>query len=171
MEIARRLHTVYGQLEQRAVHSLDCQLASRRPDDELGQQRIIMKSDVGAGFDAAIPADAGATWNVEIVDASRGRQKSMRRVFGRDAALHCPTARPYVVVHRRKLLARGNAQLPLDKIESSYELRHGMLHLEPRIHLEEVEIRVRAKKKLTSPRIDVSGSADNAHGGFSHPLP
>jgi hypothetical protein len=39
----------------------------------------------------------------------------------------------------RQRLARGNAKLPFHQIESGHQLGHGMLDLEPRVHLHEVK--------------------------------
>ena len=93
VEIARGLDAVDRELEQRAVHALDRLRARRAPDDELREHRIVVQADLAARLDAAVPAHAGPARHVQILDAPRGRQESVRRILARDAALDRPAAR------------------------------------------------------------------------------
>ena len=45
-----------------------------------------------------------------------------------------------IFLPERQLLAGRDAQLPLDEIEASDHLRHGMLDLQPRVHLHEIKL-------------------------------
>src|SRR6266571_6076523 len=77
MKIARRLDTIDCELEQRAMHPLDCKLTRRRPYDEFCKQRIVMKSNLASRFDAAIPSHARSARNVQILDSARRWKKSV----------------------------------------------------------------------------------------------
>ena len=58
--------------------------------------------------------------------------------------------------------AGGDADLQLDQIETRHHLGHRMLHLQPRVHLQEVEGAVRRQQKLDRAGIAV---ADGLGGG------
>src|SRR3954470_9002550 len=116
MEIAGRLYTFDGELEQRPVHAGDRVSASRRPDNQFREHRIVEESDLAPDLDARIPAHPRSGRHVEEGDLARRRQKSARWILARDAALDRPAARDDVRLLERKLLARGDAQLPLHEI-------------------------------------------------------
>jgi len=53
-------------------------------------------------------------------------------------------------------LARGDADLRLHDVDAVHGLGHGMLDLEPSVHLEEVELAVGRQQKLDRSRVDVT---------------
>ena len=66
-------------------------------------------------------------------------------------------------------LAHRHAQLHLHQIEPGHHLGHRMLHLQPRIHLEEVEVLRGIDQKLDRPRVDISGRQRQPHRRLAHP--
>src|SRR6266404_5054510 len=53
-------------------------------------------------------------------------------------------------------LAGGHAQLPLDEVLPSDSFRHWMFHLQPRVHLHEIEALVLLGDELDSAGADIS---------------
>ena len=96
------------------------------------------------------------------------RQKAVRRILARDAALDRPAARHDVVLREGQPLAGGDANLPLHEVDPGHELRHGMLDLEARVHLEEVELAVAVEEELAGAGIHVAGRLRGAHRGLAH---
>src|SRR5438874_4964360 len=139
MKIARGLDALDHQLVQRAMHSLDRELARRCPDNELGQHWIVMQCDLASRLDAAIPAQSRPGWQMQVSHSPGRRQESICRILTRYAALHRPAAWRNVLLNERQSLTRRDAQLPLHEIYSSDQLRNRMLDLKARVHLEEVE--------------------------------
>ena len=75
-------------------------------------------------------------WNTVIVP---GEGRNVVGCLGIDAALDRVAANVYVALRERQVLARRDTKLGLDDVDAGHELRHRMLDLQPRIHLDEVE--------------------------------
>ena len=84
-------------------------------------------------------------------------QKSLVRVLGINARLDRMTIGGDLVLLQRQRLPHGDAQLPLHEIEAGDHLGHGMLDLQPRVHLDEIEA------GRIGDELDRAG-ADIAHG-------
>ena len=72
-----------------------------------------------------------------------------------------------VALLEAELEARGDADLLLDEVDAGHGLGDRMLHLQPRIDLEEVEMAV-GEDELDRPRVDVSGRPRRADRGVAH---
>ena len=70
----------------------------------------------------------------------------------------------------RDRLTGGDPQLLADEVEPRDELRDRMLHLEPRVQLDEVEIALRPDEELERAGVDVADRATRALGGGLHLL-
>jgi hypothetical protein len=64
-------------------------------------------------------------------------------------------------------LAESNAQLFLDEVDAAHQLRHGMLDLNARVHLHEVELAGRSDEKLDGARVLVAHGFGAAHSGIA----
>ena len=60
-------------------------------------------------------------------------------------------------------LARRDAQLPLDEVESGHEFGHRVLDLQARVHLEEEELAVLVEE-LDGARVDVAAGLGDLDG-------
>ena len=61
----------------------------------------------------------------------------------------------------RQLFASSNAHLQMNQVQAGNELGHGMLYLQPRVHLEEEEVALRINQEFDRARIVVvRGLAD-----------
>ena len=170
MELAARLDAVDRQLEQRPVHPRHGVLTGRRPDDEFGEHRIVEQPDLAPRLDARVPAHARPTRDMEVADATRRRQESVGRILARDPALDRPPARRDILVERQSLTG-GDAELPLHEVDAGDEFGDRMLHLDARIHLQEVKGAVGSEQELAGPGVFVARRARHPHGGIAHAAP
>ena len=123
--------------------------ARRRMGDELGDHRIVIERDFAAFGDAGVVAhrdavDARLRGRPVAPEAADGGQEIAIRILGINAGLDRPAVELHVALADRELLAGGDAQHLLDQIDAGDQLRHRMLDLQPRVHLEEVEALVLA---------------------------
>ena len=123
-------------------------------DDQLGEHRIVVGRDHRAGLDAGVDADAGRS-------AARtrrcGRSTAGSRCAGSSAQRRTSTAWPVMRIAscaERQLLARRDAQLPLHQVEAGDQLGDGMLHLQARVHLEEVAGRLGRQRAALDQELD-----------------
>jgi hypothetical protein len=74
----------------------------------------------------------------------------------------------------RQWLSRGDQDLRPHEVNADHLLRDGMLDLQARIHLEEIETRGLAapvEKEFDRSRVAIARGARDGHGGVTHPLP
>ena len=102
-------------------------------------------------------------WRPEALDPPRHRQEVAGRILGVDADLDCvsPSLR---AAGRRQAFPCGDLQLLADDVDAGYELAHGVLDLEPRVQLDEVEGAVGTEQELERPRVAVVDRAGGALG-------
>ena len=104
------------------------------------------------------------------VTRPRRRREVVRRILGVDAQLdHVPGARPAAAAVR-ELLPRRDPHLLAHEVDRREELRHGMLDLEARVHLDERERAVRADEELDRAGVAVADVLARALGGGLHLL-
>src|SRR5687768_10681062 len=153
------------------MHPLDGELPCRSPDDELREERIVVETDFAARLYPAVPADARAARDMQIVDAAGGRKESVCSVFTRDSALDRPAARFDLFLFEGETLTSRYTQLPLHQIDPGHELSDRMLDLKARVHLQEIEIVFAVEEELARAGVYVARCAREAHCRFAHPLP
>src|SRR5688500_7728198 len=137
------------------MHSLDCVIARPSVYDQLREHRIVVQRYLAALLDAGIPTNTWTGGHVQEADAARRWKKAARRIFTGDSALDRPAARHDVLLRERQLLTGGDAQLPVHEIDTVHELRDRMLHLEPRVHLQEVELTIAVEQEFAGAGIHV----------------
>ena len=117
--------------------------AGRSMNDHLGDHRIVIGRDAVAGDEAGVDPDAlGALLALEVhgVD-QRGRgQKIVLGVLGVDARFDRRAGASDLALRRGQRLPGGDPELPFDQVEAGHRFGHRMLDLEPRVHLEEIEV-------------------------------
>ncbi len=128
--------------------------------DQLGDHRVVVHRDLAALVDAGVDAHAAAARasaagrlhrlrrRLVAHQPAGGRQEVAERVLGVDAALDRPAVALHVVLRERQLLAGGHADHQLDQVEPGDALGDRVLHLQPGVHLEEVEALVLADHEL-----------------------
>src|SRR5690606_8068957 len=109
--------------------------------------------------DSGIETDAGAAERLEHVDRAGLRQEAASGVLAVDAELDRVSLGDRVVV--AELLALGEAELLAHEVDAGDLLRHRMLDLQPRVHLEERDGAVGADEELARARADVADLAQD----------
>ncbi len=150
----------------------------RRVGDDLRQQGVVVRADLVAGLDPAVHPHAGAVGvDGEAVKRPGGRKPACSRVLGVEAGLDgvADRAPGHRIVHRfGQHRTAGDEQLEPDQVEPGDRLGHGVLDLEPGVHLEEVGITVRARgveDELDGAGVDVPDRPRRGHRGLGQPGP
>ena len=71
---------------------------------------------------------------------------------------------------KRQPRAGGDLDLQLHQVEAGDQLGDRMLHLQPRVHFQEIEAAVLVHQELHRAGIVVAGGARGADGRFAHGL-
>ena len=158
-------HDVLGQC---AAHPRHGALARRSPDAQLGDERIVEARDRAARVGAAVVAHARTGGDDERVDDARRRQETRRRVLRVDAALDGRAARRQVALREAQRLALRDADHLAHQIEPRHQLRHRVLDLQARVHLEEVEVPVFGEQELERPGAEVADALRALDGDRAH---
>src|SRR5204862_1180330 len=93
-----------------------------------------------------------------------GRRRKEIRILCVDSALERMTAQLDVFLPERELLAGGDPDLLLHEIDAGHHLRHRMLDLDPRIHLDEMKLAVLVEKleRARTPIADLAAGVGAA---------
>src|SRR5262245_48360785 len=145
-------------------HPGDGFLTGRSRRHQLGQQRIVVYRNLYPLRDSALEANAGAGRKHETRHAPRRRQEPLGRVLRVDPALDAPAVLLNLVLPPRKRRARRDGELGLHDVSPRDLLRDRVLHLQSRIHLEEVEVRA-GDDELDGSRILVANRLGARHRG------
>src|SRR5712692_10983632 len=157
-----------GEFVERAAHPRDRLMAVAAPRRELGDHRVVIDWNFGAGVDARVDADAGAVGKMHRVDAARRGNETGGRVLGIDAAFDGRAVLREIALRKRQRFARGDLDLRLDQIDAGHEFGDRMLDLDARVHLEEVEVAVRVGEKLDGAGAYVVDRARGLDGDLAH---
>ncbi len=124
---------------------------------ELGDHRIVIDRYLAAFLHAGIVAnrdaiDAALDRRAIFYQPSDRGQKVTERIFRIDPRLNRPSGQRDVLLRQRELLAGRDADHLFDQIDTGDQFSHGMLHLQPRVHLQEIEALVLARDKFDRSR-------------------
>ena len=127
-------------------------------DNDFGNHTIVVRWNRIARIDCRIHAQANpSTWKVEIGDLSWTWCKVEGRIFRIDPAFNGMTGNLDIFLTHRQFLAFSNLNLLFHDINSCDKFRHGMLNLNPSIHLHEVKFAFSfIIKKLNRPSIFIT---------------
>ncbi len=101
--------------------------------------------------------------------ADRGQEIAVG-ILGVDARFDCPAGKLHVRLLERELLASGDADHLLDQVDAGDQLRHGMLDLQARVHLQEEERAVLAGNELDRAGAVVAHGLGQRDGLLAHRL-
>src|SRR6185369_7316878 len=106
---------------------------------------------------------------LKMRDRARTRKEIVCRILSVDAALDRMSAPVDLFLRERQTLARRHQKLFAHEIATRDKLRHRMLDLKTRVHLEEIEFVSRVgDEKLNRPRARVINRTTNLHRSFTH---
>ena len=168
-----------AELAQRPVHARDRPFRRRRPGGDFLEQGIVERCDHRAREGgAAVEPDAEAGRAAIGGDAAIVGDEFVLRVLGGDSALD------RVAVQRNLVLGRyaagraadrealGDGDLRLDQVDAGDFFGHGVLDLDARIDLDEVEAaRIGIVEELDRAGVAVAGRARQTHRGRAEPGP
>src|SRR5207302_206247 len=118
-----------------------------------------------------IDAHAGTGRFVDQRDVTEARQEPLLGVLRGQAALNRPAAHGDVFLRQAQHFAGRDTQLRLNQVDAGYELGYGMLDLDARIDLDEVEIARRVvEEKLDRAGVLVRGLAHHGDSGGAQAL-
>ena len=134
-------------LAQRPVHAGDRLLGRRRPGGDLLQHRVVVAGDHGTRIGgAAVDADAEAEGAAIGGDPAIVGDEVVLGVLGGDPALQRVAVEAHRVLggdaglgQRADPAALGDPDLRLHDVEAGHDLGHGVLDLDARVDLDEVE--------------------------------
>src|SRR5207248_485263 len=92
----------------------------------------------------------------ETRDPSGRGQPAGERILGIDAALDRPATPGHVLLPKGERRALRDLELRADEIEARHHLGDRMLHLQARVHLEEVVVALAIDEELHGARIHVA---------------
>src|ERR1700689_5347915 len=153
-----------------AAHARDAFVTRAAPDRELGEQRIVLERHRPTWIDATIHAHARAGRLGIVLDLTRAWHEVLKRILGVHAALERGASPLDIALLDGELLARGNAQLPVHKVEARDPFGNGVLDLQASVHLEEVKLSGIGGEKLESAGVAVIGGARNFQSRISDAL-
>ncbi len=158
-----------GQL-QGAFHPLNGLIAISAVNDDLCDERIVVRKNLTVGMSRRIDSHAGASGQMEGIDFSRRRHESIG-VFSIDSTFDTRTIKGDILLGEANRLAAGNLNLLLHQIDPRHHFRHWMLDLDPGVHFHEVEVIILIEKKLHRTRTDVAHGLCSINGDLSHFAP
>src|SRR5690606_27800033 len=138
------------QLLKRAPAPDDRLLARGAVNDELGDQRVVMRLHPVLLVGRRVESHAEPTGYVETRDLARRRGEG-DRVLGVDAELDGVPPEDDVLLLEGEALPHGDADLLLDQVDAGHHLRDRVLVLDPRVHLHEVEVATLVQEELQRP--------------------
>ncbi len=110
------------------------------PGDDLGDHRVVERRHrVALPHPGIDPGDLRRR-ETQPVQRPGLRQEVALGVFGVKPRLDRMAVPDQILLMPRQCLAGRHAQLPFDEVEARHRLGHRMLDLEPRVHLDKVEL-------------------------------
>ena len=162
--------TLDDHLVEGAEHAGDGLVPVRRPDTELAHEVVVVLADLVAALVTAVPPDTDALGRGELGDrAGGGEELAFGRVFGVDPDLDGVPAKLDLVLGEAELLACGDAELLGDEVDARDQFGHGVLDLEPGVHLEEEELAVLVEE-LDGAGVDVVARLGDLDRRLAHGL-
>ena len=169
-EVAVRRDPVHAQALEHAGQARRRFVARRRVDDDLRQQGIELRGHLAAWFDARVQARGRVGGRLPDDELSGRGQEVARRVLRVKPDLDGVARAPDVVLLPAEALALRDADLLAHEVEPREGLGHGMLDLQSRVHLEEVEAPLGIDDELDGPRAHVAERAARRHRRRAHAL-
>ena len=136
---AVRLDAVHDALAERGAQPAARLFPGSGVRHDLGQQRVVERRHLGAGTQPRVRAQARPVREGDDGQPARRRPEAVVRVLRAEARLDRAAGRREVRgqgVEGRQL-AGGQFEHPADEVDAVHEFRDPVLHLQPRVDLEE----------------------------------
>ncbi len=156
MQRNRGVNTLDDEHLKRAAHTGNRFRPVFAAHDQLGNQGIVIWRDHSLSISGSVDANAGTARRIESRDPS-GRGRELLRMLSIDAAFDgMATMQNWTVQDIFQALAGGQQNLALHQVHVRDHFSDGMLHLNTRVHLDEVELPVFIHEELYGAGIHVA---------------
>ena len=165
---------VYGYEQdawQAALHNVGSRGKCKPPTRDLDQQRVVVGGDLGPGEAVAgVEPDPGAAGGAVGLDGAEVGGEAVLRVLGGDAALDGEAAHLDVGLggdadlRVGEPVPLGHQDLRLHQVPPGDHLGDGVLHLDARVHLDEVVAPLLVEEELDGAGVAVGTSAARCGG-------
>ncbi len=122
--------------------------------DQLGNHGIVERRNLRARLHAGIDPQPLQLRRLEHSDRPGRRNEPLGRILRTQPRFDGVTGEFDLVLRQRQRFSRSDAQLPLHQIEARDQLRHRMLDLQARVHLDEVPGRRRRQIAALHQELD-----------------
>ncbi len=143
-------------------------VAAGAEGDDLGQHRVVVAAHFGAVHQAVVNAHALATGRPPAQHRAGLRQVALGRVLGVEAHLHGVAGEPHLLLGQGQGLAGGHPQLPGHQVLAGDQFGDRVLHLQAGVHLQKVELAVRAEQELHGAGAHVIAGLGGVHRRLAH---
>ena len=140
MQRSRRRHALDLEPVKRRAHAFERRGSRFASDNQLAEQAIVERRNDITLVEHRVEAHALAFRRRERGHLAWPRHEVLRRVFGIDPHFDSMAADRDVGLAEGQRLAARNAQHGLHEIHAGDHLRHRMLDLDARVHLDEEEL-------------------------------
>ena len=168
MDGDRGRHPVDDELVEGAKHAVARLLAIDAAHDEFREQGIVVSWDVAPGGDAAVHANERPARLHVSSDPSRSGEEVPPGILGVDAAFDRVAVGCDPQACERA--TKRDLDLEGDHIEARHHLGDGVLDLDPRVHLQEVEGAVLVEDALDRTGVDIPGLLRERDRSLCEPL-
>ena len=158
------------ELAQRAAPTRNRVRAVAAMDDQLGHKRVVVGRHVGPGPESGIDAHTGPRRRDPTRDAPGVGDELAQGVFGVDPHLDRVPPPLHVLLREAQLEPGGDPDLLLHEVDAGHRFGDGMLHLQPGVDLEKVELPF-AEDELDRAGVHVARGGGGPDRGFAHGRP
>src|SRR4029077_57267 len=152
----RRVDSLHDKHSQRPAHPRNRLATILATHHQLGNERVIVWRNRALRISGRVDAYARPSRRIKRRDLAR-RGGELLRMLSVDAALDRVSAmHDWALQHVGQLFARGDHDLALDQIHVRDHFCDGMLHLDARIHLDEVKPTLLVHEKFDGAGIVVA---------------
>ena len=155
---------------QCAAHLINGLQACGTPGAQFRDHGIVEHRHFATFVNAAVITNAWPRGRSQEADLAGTGHEILVRIFGVDAALHGPAIELDFALGEGQFLAASHQNLPFHQVKTRDPFGNRMLHLQSRVHLQEVEIAVRICQEFHGTRTHVLHGPRHfqrslAHGG------
>ena len=157
-------------MTQRPLHLGDRIDSVLTQHNQLRNHWVIMERHCVAGHDARVDAHARPHRLYGRQHPPDRRQELIGWILGIDATFDGMAALPQIRLPERQRLTCCHSQLELDQVDAGDKLGDGMLHLQTRVHLQEIEVAGRVDQELQGACVRVPHCLHGCDRRSTHPL-
>ena len=153
---------------QRSPHAADGFFPGSATDRQLGEQRVVIGGDGVILIDCAVDADADAARREIRGDRAGTGPEVVAGIFGVDSALNGVALKRDVGLLNFQRLSGGDGDLVPHDVNCRDLFGHGVLHLDARVHFDEVVTAVLIEQEFDGAGVVVVDGPGDLGSGVAH---